>query len=413
MKLLDTAREIPTLTTRERDRRWNMLRELMEENDVDCLLVPPTGFDGPDTYITNDSPGSTVIFPRIGEPTAIQRGGFVAGGWLQAHEWDEESWVRDMRFHPGVPSIAAILKEKGLEKGRIGTIGVLGGTHLNPHGWTPAPMWAKLQEALPDAEFVELVEQFVLRWMVKSDDELVLHHYVAGVAEAACQVMLEETKVGANEADIYAAVMGEIYRRGVNATPMNFHSGKGNLSWARPRWLARPQKPRTIENGDVILSELFATVGNVEASAQMCIGVGDVDESYIRAAKIARECYEQALATMRPGIRFEELALAMSAPLEPAGAWQLTPQIHSQSPLQLVSRVSQDIDVSITSKFKDVFERPIDHPDVILKPGMLFQVEANASIGRSRVNIGGNMYVSEDGCVELNSLPTEMRFVHA
>ena len=52
---------------------------------------------------------------------------------MQAQEWDEATWIRDMRFGPRAPLMARTLKEKGLADGRIGTLGVLGGPNLVPY----------------------------------------------------------------------------------------------------------------------------------------------------------------------------------------------------------------------------------------------------------------------------------------
>ena len=108
---------------------------------------------------------------------------------------------------------------------------------------------------------------------------------------------------------------------------------------------------------------------------------------------------------------FGEVAEAMQVPLRRAGAWHLTPHVHSVSPLTLVSPVTEGLDPSVKNAFKHVQELPGTGLDVVLQSGMLIQLEPNAAFGRHQVNIGGNVIVTEDGCEELNSVPTKMRFV--
>lgn len=402
----------PVLSLNERDRRWGLLRDLMRRNEVECLLVPPAPVRYPaDTYFTNDLPGSAVILPLEGEPVAIQRGASLAGSWLQAQEWDEGTWIRDMRFGPRGPAMIRALEELGLTEARIGTIGIVSGPNLLPYGWTPQPMWAQLQSALPKATFVDVLDDFTSVWLVKSDEELALFRYVSRLAEQACQVMLDVTKPGVSEIEIYAAVLHEFHRNGAGmAHDLFLHSGPDNLSWDAPRWLHRAQPARIIQNGDMVLSEMMPAVGGIEAQVQMCVAVGDVAPEFHRAAEVARESYERGLEAIRPGVKFGEVADAMAEPLERAGAWHITPLVHSLTPLTMVGRVTRGTDSSITDRFQQVDELPGTDLDVELVPGMTFQLEPDAVFGRRQVNIGGNVIVTDDGCEELNTVPTRLRF---
>ncbi|MGQ4618827.1 M24 family metallopeptidase [Nocardia sp. R7R-8] len=402
----------PTLSLSERDRRWRLLREMMRRNDVECLLVPPAPLRYPaDTYFTNDIPGSAVILPLEGEPVAIQRGASVAGSWLQAQEWGEATWIEDMRFGPRASTIVKVLEERGLTGSRIGTIGILSGPNLLPYGWTPQPMWSYLCEQLPNATFVDLLDEFTRIWLVKSEEELTLFRHAAKLAEQACEVMLDVTKPGVSEVEIYSAVLHEFHRNGASmAHDLFVHSGPDNLSWDAPRWLYRTQPPRIVQHGDMVLAEMMPMVGGLEAQAQMCIAVGDIAEPFHRAAEVARESYERGLEALRPGVKFGEVADAMNEPLRRAGAWHLTPLIHSLTPLTMVGPVTEGTDRSITDRFKQVDELPGTDLDVVLEAGMTIQLEPDAVFGRHQVNIGGNVIVTDSGYEELNQLPTRLRF---
>jgi Xaa-Pro aminopeptidase len=197
---------------------------------------------------------------------------------------------------------------------------------------------------------------------------------------------------------------------------MIVHTGADNPGWGPPRWFYRADnaKNRRLEAGDLILAEIFPFVGQEQAEAQMCIALGSVHDDYRRAADVARTSYEIGLETLRPGARFGDVATAMERPLQNAGAWHLTPLIHSMNPMDLVGAVTVGIDniPGIRQRFKDLSEGPQPtRPDVVLEPGMCFQVQPNAGFGRHRVNIGGNVIVTEDGVEELNRLPCRLRTV--
>ena len=64
---MTTAR--PTLSLRERDRRWHAVRELLAERDLDALFVGAfRGRDHFEAYLIDDQVECAVVFPRVGEP---------------------------------------------------------------------------------------------------------------------------------------------------------------------------------------------------------------------------------------------------------------------------------------------------------------------------------------------------------
>lgn len=47
--------------------------------------------------------------------------------------------------------------------------------------------------------------------------------------------------------------------------------------------------------------------------------------------------------------------------------------------------------------------------EVVIEPGMVFELEPNAIIGRHRVNIGGTVIITEQGAEPLNEISTRMQ----
>ena len=403
----------PTLSSRERDWRWNRTREMMAKNNVECLFIlPDNPFDMIDSYFTNDSPGAVVIFPLEGEPTAIfGMGATWAGAWLMADERGEDAWVKDWRFHPA--AVVNVLKERGFADTRIGTLGMSDGTHFTPNGSVSHGLWTTLHDSLPHAEWVPLMHEFVPIWGVKSQEDQALFRHVAAICEAACEVAVATVRPGVNELELYTKVQYEVLRHGAVSAGLIMHSGRGNVGHYAPKWLHRAQARRNIEWGDTIHIELGANVAGAHGQAQQSIAVGEVDEVHAKAARLAREAYEIGLSTLRPGITFAEVCEAMGAPNRREGAWQMTPLLHSVSPGYCVDKPTKGIEhmTGLTDRYKDLYERTQTGGDVVIQAGMVFQFEPNAAFGREYVDVGGNILVTENGCEELNVMPTEMRVV--
>jgi len=91
----------------------------------------------------------------------------------------------------------------------------------------------------------------------------------------------------------------------------------------------------------------------------------------------------------------------------------MTPLLHSVSPGYCVDKPTKGIEhmTGLTDRYKDLYERTQTGGDVVIQAGMVFQFEPNAAFGREYVDVGGNIIVTENGCEELNVMPTEMRVV--
>jgi hypothetical protein len=112
----------------------------------------------------------------------------------------------------------------------------------------------------------------------------------------------------------------------------------------------------------------------------------------------------------------------MAEPIAEAGCWHLTPLIHSLNPLQLVSQRQvgmlenlpgiEGYDAERWEKvvgYKNTTAHPVIGGDVVIKPGMRFAFEPNASRGKYRINIGSSVVVTEHGAEELVPYTAEMR----
>jgi len=115
---------------------------------------------------------------------------------------------------------------------------------------------------------------------------------------------------------------------------------------------------------------------------------------------------------MHPGVTFGEVCTAMEKPIKEAGCWYLTPLAHTMNPIIYVSGLVKELDQ--IPEFKDYagFEVVPMSPasrDYVLEPGVVFELEPNACRGIQKVNVGGTVLITKDGCEEPNRIASEMR----
>ena len=280
--------DIPTYSHAERDRRWRLARDLMDEQGLAALIVygdregaAPAPF-APDTYFTNDRPGSVVIFPRKGDPVAEVALPMAVTDHMTAERRREQPWIRPENIYAGKMGRALVMtmKEMGLGKGTIGVIGLEPYPPFYFDGAMPYNTWSTVLESFPDASFKPVQKRFLELTAVRSDEELEVLRYSADVGEAMCEAMLEAVRPGVSEADIYAAAMAAAPRHACFTTMILLGSGKEYATWGPPTWLYRPHAPRRIEDGDVVLSEVFCSFGMLETQHQPTIAVGEVHPDF-------------------------------------------------------------------------------------------------------------------------------------
>jgi Xaa-Pro aminopeptidase len=407
----------PVLSLRERDRRWQRVRDLMRAHELECLIVGGyRGRERYECYITDDYVEGAVIFPLGGEPTALTWTGLRISRAWESFRRGEQPWVADLRLGVTGPALADVIREKGLDRGRIGIVGVDARSPTEPEGYLPARVWTSLLDALSGATIVDVSMAFAELVLVKGEEELALVRYAARIGEAASRAMADVTRPGVGEEQIYGEMMRVMYAHAADARypGLILQSGPHTTSWGPPRWLYRAEHPRRVQRGDMVQAEIFPCYGNQEVQVQMAVALDPIDELNQRCEAVARESYDVGLKTMRPGITVADLVRAMEQPLREAGCWAKTPLFHSLNPQCWFGRTAVGLE-QLEGTEEGRIETPAVHQviggDLVLRPGMVFAFEPNACLGTHRVNIGGGVVVTDNGCEALNDLPTRVHHV--
>jgi Xaa-Pro aminopeptidase len=398
------------LSLAERDRRWTRLRGLLREHRLDGVLI--AGFRAREmyeTYVSDDYTEGCVLFPLEGAPVvltwALLRVKRAQWSAAQGHAL----WVDDYRVATNGAGVAEVVGEKRLAQSRLGVVGLKSQAPTEIYGAIPANFWLELTAALPQVQFQDISEEFSHLMLVKSDEEMAQVRYAARAAEAACRVIVEVTAPGVGEEVVFAEATREMLRHGIGLRyPMIvMNSGPATLSWGPPRWTTRGEPPRVLARGDLMQAELMPLCGNQEVQVQMTVALDPLDDTNRTCERVARASYLAGLEAMRPGITFAELVAAMEEPFKSAGCWAYTPLVHSLGPHFLAGRSQinmQGLDLGVRfAGAPRARERT-----AVLQPGMVFAFEPNACLGEHRVNIGGTVIVTANGCEELNQIPTEV-----
>ncbi|NUR85206.1 MAG: M24 family metallopeptidase, partial [Nonomuraea sp.] len=158
-----------------------------------------------------------------------------------------------------------------------------------------------------------------------------------------------------------------------------------------------------IDEGDVVMAEVFCRFGMKETQHQVAIAVGAPHPDIELGAEVARASYEAGLAAAKPGNSFGDLVEAMQAPLKDADAWNVHPLVHSLNPMGPVCGFGAGLRrVPEAREYGRLFDVPTMGGELPLAPGMTFAFEPNAVIGDHLVNLGGTVVIGEDEPHELN-----------
>ncbi len=421
---------------KERDRRWKLVRDYMRSKGLDCILALGGGvwhvdsgrfvqMQTLDRYLSGWCAGATVVFPLEGEPALLGAPFQTVIKWTKDTPKEELPWIKDVRTSASAETITNVLKERGLERGRVaaGLISQVGGVS-GPDKWTSTvwgtgSVWQGIIRRLPECKFESIGNDLLMLLLVKSEEEMAMVRRGAAALEKAMTEVVKVVRPGASELDVYLAIINTSWRNGAVPSEPYITSGPATTIGGE-LWQRGFSSPRIFEPGDVVNCGtcVFAYVGGVEVQSQITVAIPPVSKEHLECARVARESYEAGLKALQPGRSFNEVANAMADPIERAGTWGGGgPNIHSM-PIFLSAGSSAESNRMRADCFKEYYEkyhervegrpRAADREVAILKPRMVFEFEPRASIGRHWVNIGGTVIVTEKGSEELNKVGTRM-----
>jgi Xaa-Pro aminopeptidase len=413
--------EVPVYSLAERDRRWALARELMAAEGVDALIAyggqecaGAAGF-APDAYFSNDLPGSVVIFCRDAGPVQLAWSNLPVQAHLEAARRGGQMWIDPAGIRVGADAagIAEVLYQHGLERAPVGVLGpgIAASWHSAPV--VRYPWWRDVLARLPHVRFRQVGRSFLFATVCLSEEELAVVRYCAAAGDAAARAMAAAAAPGVTEAEVCAAGTAAAFRLGCPASTLMW-SGPGFVAWGPPSWSYRPEPPRALEEGDVLLAEVATRFGMKETRHQVAIAIGGPHPDIETAAVIASASYQEGLRAARVGSTFGDLAEAMLMPLKQAGSWNTHPLVAMLSAPGPAGGFGGELyQLPQAHRYGGLSPMPATGGELPLAPGMCCAFGPSAVIAGRAVSLGGTVLIGEDNPIELSPFTARMLRVPA
>jgi Xaa-Pro aminopeptidase len=211
-------------------------------------------------------------------------------------------YVSDVRFGVHLPlTVADVLKEKGLDKRKLGLVG---------RETLLLDNYRLLIDAVGHDLDFESAEDILERLrMVKSDAEVAVMRHAGRVGARWMRMMMEAAEEGKTEADIVGAGLRFLAMQGGAAYEVGVGSGPDSLKWhgqrnGLPMWEAS----RPLESGDFFHVDATGSVANYYTDlARATVVGGPPTDGQREALEAARGIVKHIVDGVKPGVVLDEL----------------------------------------------------------------------------------------------------------
>ena len=283
----------------EMERRYALVRALMEERELDALVVfGSSGMNRHDNvnafWLSQwlDMHHCYLVLPRAEEPALLVG---YANHVPNAREVSDVPVIEWGGYDAG-SGVVRRLRESGLERGRVGLVG-------SSHIWTMGMPWQhylRLRELLPRVELEDVTAAYAALRVVKSDAEIERLRSAAVLSDLAVLALQAAARPGVSELEL-AAIAENAYRLLGGDVRITFLR---SMPMDAPNGCVPAQNPsrRRLEPGDVVLTELSASLGGYSGQLHRPVFVGaEPTQEWLRMFETARDAYERVAAGMTPG----------------------------------------------------------------------------------------------------------------
>ena len=220
---------------------------------------------------------------------------------------DVRIWVDGAEANPA-NDLRALLKDYGFQGQTLGI-------ELESYGLTAAK-WLQVEAALDGFAILKDASDLVsLLRVVKSPAELAYVRRAAELADDALDAAATETKAGAFEGDILAAMQGAIYRGGGDDPANEFIIGSGAGALMCRYYTGR----RHLDPSDMLTLEFAGVYRHYHAALMRTFIVGKPDPRLVEMHKAAEDALFESEAALKPGRPIGEVFDAHARVLDKAG----------------------------------------------------------------------------------------------
>jgi Xaa-Pro dipeptidase len=291
----------------ERDRRWARVRSLMTFEGIDAIIgIANTAMWGQlqasVRYLTNLGASTSVVFPAEGDVTAVT---FQDKPNLEL----TDAWVHDMRpaLFDHFTAIIGRLHELGLQRGRIGIIGLTTGTRF-PDGFVAHHGVQRIVASFPAAQLVDATHLVEHVRAAKSQEELNALQRAVSLAEGAAKAMADAARPGTLQSEAYGAIFAHLAKHGGELpTMVQWAVGNPFVGPAAPR---APQRP--FRSGDALRVELEANWNGYHGQITMMRTLRAISAREKAALALQEAALDACYQLCRPGVALREMVNACS-----------------------------------------------------------------------------------------------------
>jgi Xaa-Pro dipeptidase len=290
----------PRFSDAEYARRYRAVREAMQQDRLDAILISGARGSSEVHYLSNYLAQSPcwLLFQRD-EALTIFVHFFNHQPCAKA-----QSVTKDVRWYgpAPIPILADAIRQRDLAKSRIGLVSMRGMTYGHV---------TELQRLLPEAEFVEFGAAFGRIRRVRSGEELGYLRRSGYLTDLACEALEEHLRPGLTEHDILSIVYSSYIKNGGEpgihfiATTRMDHPDRF-VPWQKPT-------SRVIEAGSVVITELTVSYWGYSTQIHRPFAIAqEPSPLYRKLFDTALECYENIRKICKPGTTSEDLTAASS-----------------------------------------------------------------------------------------------------
>jgi Xaa-Pro aminopeptidase len=321
---------LPQLSLAERGRRWDKARKRMISRGLDALL-----FMANDIY-WDMGYANLRYLTQCGSKIGAFGAFFLDADpvvWNSVAHMNRptnlhlstQEWTTDVRVNSGFPAIAAELRDRGLDRGRIGLVGFNSTIQTTPtllYGDVMA-----VRKALPNVEFVDAGDLLEEMRMVKSEEELGMLRKAGKIAKKVLDRTLEFARPGVTEAEVFAEMIKTQIAHGGEPNIFNLLSSgpidhPADELWHLLHGAEQPLVPTTrpLETGDILISEYHTKYGGYLCHTELTAYIGKGAPQRLKDLfNIAVECLDVSKEQLRAGNTFRAAWTAIRKPAEDAG----------------------------------------------------------------------------------------------
>jgi len=302
----------------EYEGRMARLRGLMEAEGLDAVLLTT---DTNIRYFTGHATHRwmhkfTALFALL----PLKSGPVLIAPPLEAGQCALDSWVEDVRVYAGgrnragVGTITEVVRELGLEQGRVGM--ELGGVL-----WMRMPYedFGELQRGLPQVAFVDASQALWRARFRKSAAEVDYIRRAVEITDGAYRALFEAVRPGMTEREVHRFLAVEQMRRGAE-TPGSItvasHPAQDFRSSDRSH---RRHTDRALSPGDLVIMDAGCVYRGYWSDYTRMFGVGRARAECRDAYRVIHECLQEVLDGIRPGVAMSELTGRVVRKLKASG----------------------------------------------------------------------------------------------